>query len=587
MKKLLVLLKDYKKETVLGPLFKLLEASFELFVPLVIAAIIDTGVSSGDTAYILKMCLVLVILALIGFVCAITAQYFAAKAAVGVASKLRHTLFEHIEKLSYTELDTFGTSTLITRMTSDVNQVQNGVNLVLRLFLRSPFIVFGAMIMAFTVDVKAALVFVVTIPLLSVVVFGVMYVSIPLYKKVQAALDRVLGITRENLTGVRVIRAFNKEEDEIANFNNSNEHLTDMQTFVGKIAALTSPLTFVIVNVATIVLVWTGAIQVNDGVISQGEVVALVNYMSQILVELVKLANLIVSVTKSIASGNRIQAVLDIESSMKDVAAVMGDSPTSEVPASAPADRVASKDVAVAFEHVHLTYAKAKEEALTDIHFTAKKGQMIGIIGGTGSGKSSVVNLISRFYDATKGSISINGIDVKDYPIETLREKIGVVPQKAVLFKGTIRENICWGKENATDEEIWKALEIAQAAEFVREKGLDFMVEQGGRNLSGGQRQRLTIARAVVKNPEILILDDSASALDFSTDAKLRKAISGMSEDMTVFVVSQRAASIMHADQIIVLDDGEVSAIGKHYELLYSCKIYREIYDSQFKSSNV
>ena len=587
MKKLLVLLKDYKKETVLGPLFKLLEASFELFVPLVIAAIIDTGVSSGDTNYILKMCFVLVVLALIGFVCAITAQYFAAKAAVGVASKLRHTLFEHIEKLSYTELDTIGTSTLITRMTSDVNQVQNGVNLVLRLFLRSPFIVFGAMIMAFTVDVKAALVFVVTIPLLSIVVFGVMYVSIPLYKKVQAALDRVLGITRENLTGVRVIRAFNKEEDEIANFNNSNEHLTDMQTFVGKIAALTSPLTFVIVNVATIVLVWTGAIQVNDGVISQGEVVALVNYMSQILVELVKLANLIVSVTKSIASGNRIQAVLDIESSMKDVAAVMGNSPTSEVPASAPADREASKDVAVAFEHVHLTYAKAKEEALTDIHFTAKKGQMIGIIGGTGSGKSSVVNLISRFYDATKGSIFINGIDVKDYPIETLREKIGVVPQKAVLFKGTIRENICWGKENATDEEIWKALEIAQAAEFVREKGLDFMVEQGGRNLSGGQRQRLTIARAVVKNPEILILDDSASALDFSTDAKLRKAISGMSEDMTVFVVSQRAASIMHADQIIVLDDGEVSAIGRHYELLYSCKIYREIYDSQFKSSNV
>ena len=586
MKRLLVLLKDYKKETVLGPLFKLLEASFELFVPLVIAAIIDTGVSSGDTDYILKMCLVLVILALIGFVCAITAQYFAAKAAVGVASKLRHTLFEHIEKLSYTELDTIGTSTLITRMTSDVNQVQNGVNLVLRLFLRSPFIVFGAMIMAFTVDVKAALVFVVTIPLLSIVVFGVMYVSIPLYKKVQAALDRVLGITRENLTGVRVIRAFNKEEDEIVSFNESNEHLTDMQTFVGKIAALTSPLTFVIVNVATIVLVWTGAIQVNDGVISQGEVVALVNYMSQILVELVKLANLIVSVTKSIASGNRIQAVLDIESSMKDVAAVLTEG-AGEQQTSVNKSAQVANDVAVAFDHVHLTYAKAKEEALTDIHFTAKKGQMIGIIGGTGSGKSSVVNLISRFYDATKGSVSINGIDVKNYPIETLREKIGVVPQKAVLFKGTIRENICWGKEDATDEEIWKALEIAQAAEFVSEKGLDFVVEQGGRNLSGGQRQRLTIARAVVKNPEILILDDSASALDFATDAKLRKAISGMSDNMTVFVVSQRAASIMHADQIVVLDDGEVSAVGKHYELLYGCKIYREIYESQFKSSNV
>ncbi len=586
MKKLLVLLMDYKKETVLGPLFKLLEASFELFVPLVIAAIIDTGVSSGDTNYILKMCLVLVVLALIGFVCAITAQYFAAKAAVGVASKLRHTLFEHIEKLSYTELDTIGTSTLITRMTSDVNQVQNGVNLVLRLFLRSPFIVFGAMIMAFTVDVKAALVFVVTIPLLSIVVFGVMYVSIPLYKKVQAALDHVLGITRENLTGVRVIRAFNKEEDEIQIFNESNDHLTDMQTFVGKIAALTSPLTFVIVNVATIVLVWTGAIQVNDGIISQGEVVALVNYMSQILVELVKLANLIVSVTKSIASGNRIQAVLDIESSMKDVHAVLTEG-EGKPHVSADKAAQAANDVAVAFDHVHLTYAKAKEEALTDIHFTAKKGQMIGIIGGTGSGKSSVVNLISRFYDATKGSVSINGIDVKDYPIEVLREKIGVVPQKAVLFKGTIRENICWGKEDATDEEIWKALEVAQAAEFVDEKGLDFMVEQGGRNLSGGQRQRLTIARAVVKNPEILILDDSASALDFATDAKLRKAISGMSDDMTVFVVSQRAASIMHADQIVVLDDGEVSAVGKHYELLYGCGIYREIYESQFKSSNV
>ena len=574
MKKLLVLLKDYKKETVLGPLFKLLEASFELFVPLVIAAIIDTGVTGGDTNYILKMCLVLVVLALIGFVCAITAQFFAAKAAVGVATKLRHALFEHIEKLSYTELDTIGTSTLITRMTSDVNQVQNGVNLVLRLFLRSPFIVFGAMMMAFTVDVKAAWIFVVTIPLLSVVVSGVMYVSIPLYKKVQAALDRVLGITRENLTGIRVIRAFNKEEREIQSFNENNEHLTDMQTFVGKIAALTSPLTFVIVNVATIVLVWTGAIQVNDGVISQGEVIALVNYMSQILVELVKLANLIVSVTKSIASGNRIQTVLEIESSMQDVAVVLN--------APGQKDMGQTSDVAVSFDHIHLTYAKAKEEALTDIHFEAKKGEMVGIIGGTGSGKSSVINLISRFYDATKGSVSINGVNVKDYPIEVLREKIGVVPQKAVLFKGTIRENIGWGKEDATEEEIWKALEIAQAAEFVREKGLDFMVEQGGRNLSGGQRQRLTIARAVVKNPEILILDDSASALDFATDAKLRKAISGMADNMTVFVVSQRAASVMHADRIVVLEDGEVAAIGKHYDLLYSCKIYREIYESQF-----
>ena len=585
MKKLIGFLKDYKKETVLGPLFKLLEASFELIVPLVIAAIIDTGVSSGDTNYILKMCLVLVILALIGFVCAITAQYFAAKAAVGMATKMRHALFAHIEKLSYTELDTVGTSTLITRMTSDVNQVQNGVNLVLRLFLRSPFIVFGAMIMAFTVDMKAALIFVVTIPLLSIVVFGVMYISIPLYKKVQSALDRVLGITRENLTGVRVIRAFNKEEDEIASFNENNDNLTQMQIFVGKISALMSPLTFIIVNAATVVLVWTGAIQVNDGIISQGEVVALVNYMSQILVELVKLANLIVSVNKAIACGNRIQNVLEIESSMVDVA----DMPqSSEIQiATTQSAQQNTGDAAVTFDHVHLTYAKSKEESLTDIHFEAKKGQMIGIIGGTGSGKTSVVNLISRFYDATKGRVLIHGVDVKEYPIETLREKIGVVPQKAVLFKGTIRENICWGKEDATDEEIWKALEIAQATEFVFEKGLDFMVEQGGRNLSGGQRQRLTIARAVVKNPDILILDDSASALDFATDAKLRKAISEMSEAMTVFVVSQRAASIMHADQIIVLDDGEVSAIGKHYDLLYGCKIYREIYESQFKGGAV
>lgn len=591
MKKLLILLKDYKKETVLGPLFKLLEASFELFVPLVIAAIIDTGVSNGDTGYILKMCLVLVVLALVGFVCAITAQYFAAKAAVGVAAKLRHALFEHIEQLSYTELDTVGTSTLITRMTSDVNQVQNGVNLVLRLFLRSPFIVFGAMIMAFTVDVKAALVFVVAIPLLSLVVFGVMYVTIPLYKKVQTALDRVLGITRENLTGVRVIRAFNKEEHEIEQFNESNDNLTNMQIFVGKITALTSPLTFIIINAATIVLVWTGAIQVNDGVISQGEVVALVNYMSQILVELVKLANLIVSITKAIASANRIQVVLDIESSMKDADKVipMGtrEQGSQKKDQNEGIDRKdgnvqVQKDMAVTFDHVHLTYAKSKEEALTDIHFTAKKGEMIGIIGGTGSGKTSIVNLISRFYDATKGSVSINGVDVKDYSLESLREKIGIVPQKAVLFKGTVRENIRWGKENATDEEIWQALENAQATEFVKEKGLDYMVEQGGRNLSGGQRQRLTIARAIVKNPDILILDDSASALDFATDAKLRKAISEMSEEMTVFVVSQRAASIMHADQIIVLDDGEVSAIGKHSDLLNNCEIYREIYESQF-----
>ena len=572
MKKLLVFLKGYEKETILGPLFKLLEASFELFVPLVIAAIIDTGVRTGDKSYIIKMCLVLFVLALIGFVCAVTAQFFAAKAAVGFATKLRHALFAHIETLSYSQMDEVGTSTLITRMTSDVNQVQNGVNLVLRLFLRSPFIVFGAMIMAFTVDVKGALVFAVTIPLLSIIVFGVMIASIPLYKKVQAALDRVMLLTRENLTGVRVIRAFNKEENELKAFGESNERLTDAQNFVGKISALTSPLTFVIVNVATLVLVWTGAIQVNDGILSQGEVIALVNYMSQILVELVKLANLIVSVTKSIASGNRIQAVLEMKPAMKEVAAEKVVAPS------------ASEEMVV-FDHVHLTYGKAKEEALTDIHFSVKAGETVGIIGGTGSGKSSIVNLIPRFYDATKGEVYIAGVNVKDYKLEALREKVGVVPQKAVLFKGTIRENICWGKENASEEEIWQAIRIAQAEDFVKEKGLDFVVEQGGRNLSGGQRQRLTIARAIVKQPDILIMDDSASALDFATDAKLRGAIAEMPGDMTVFIVSQRAASMMNADKIIVLDDGDIASIGTHAELLSNCEIYREIYESQFKTA--
>lgn len=571
MKKLLVYLKDYKKETILGPLFKLLEATFELFVPLVIAAIIDTGVATGNTGYILKMSLVLVILAVIGLVSAITAQYFAAKAAVGFATKLRHALFMHIEELSYTEFDNIGTSTLITRMTGDVNQVQNGVNLVLRLFLRSPFIVFGAMAMAFTVDVKAALIFVVAIPLLSIVVFGVMLVSIPLYKKVQGALDRVLGITRENLTGVRVIRAFNKEESEIRTFNDSNEKLTQMQIFVGKISALMGPMTYVIVNTATVALVWTGAIQVNDGIITQGEVIALVNYMSQILVELVKLANLIVNINKSLASAARINTILETKPSMeKGVGEEVSGRQT---------------DVAVSFEHVHLNYANAKEESLTDIHFEIKKGETVGIIGGTGSGKTSVVNLIPRFYDATQGIVCVNGVDVKKYSLEALRKKIGVVPQKAVLFKGTIRENLCWGLENATDADINQALEIAQAKEFVDEKGLDFMVEQGGKNLSGGQRQRLTIARAVIKKPDILILDDSASALDFATDARLRAALSKMTGQMTVFLVSQRAASMMNADKIIVLDDGEIVGMGTHADLLDHCKIYREIYESQFKSA--
>lgn len=579
MKKILVYLKDYKKETVLGPLFKLLEASFELIVPLVMAAIIDTGVATGNQPYIMKMCLVLVLLAAVGLVCSVTAQYFAAKAAVGCATGLRHALFAHIESLSYAEMDTVGTSTLITRMTSDVNQVQNGVNLVLRLFLRSPFIVFGAMIMAFTIDVKAALVFVVAIPLLSIVVFGIMLISIPLYKKVQAALDKVLGITRENLTGSRVIRAFNKQEDEIESFCEKNDNLTRIQLYVGKISALMNPLTYVIINGATIVLVWTGAWQVQDGVITQGEVVALVNYMSQILVELVKLANLIININKSLACGNRIQNIFDMESSIKDDAVLGADAD------SAQNTQRTQEYPAVEFTHVNLAYAEAGEEALTDIHFVAERGETIGIIGGTGSGKTSVVNLIPRFYEATEGSVKVAGRDVRMYALDDLREKVGVVPQKAVLFKGTIRENLKWGNPLATDAELDEALAIAQAKEFVdgKEGRLDYVIEQGGRNLSGGQRQRLTIARAIVKKPEILILDDSASALDFATDAKLRQALAAMGGQMTIFIVSQRAASIQHADKIIVLDDGQIVGMGTHEKLLESCEIYQEIYDSQFK----
>lgn len=575
MKKLLVYLKDYKKESVLGPLFKLLEASFELIVPLVIAAIIDTGVTNGDRGYVMKMCMVLVLLAVIGLTCSITAQYFAAKAAVGFSTKLRHALFEHIQTLSFSEMDTVGTSTLITRMTSDINQVQNGVNLVLRLFLRSPFIVFGAMIMAFAVDVKAALVFVVTIPLLSVVVFGVMLVSIPLYKRVQNALDKVLGITRENLTGSRVIRAFNKEQDEMEHFNESNDALTKVQLYVGKISALMNPLTYVIINGAIVVLVWAGALRVDNGYITQGAVVALINYMSQILVELIKLANLIININKSIACGNRIESIFELQSSIKE--------PETTKTLSKEGGEVPE----VEFSHVCLTYAQAGEESLTDIDFTVKKGETIGVIGGTGSGKSSVVNLIPRFYDATKGSVKVGGRDVREYTLEDLRSRIGMVLQKAVLFKGTIRENMRWGNENATDEEIMQALEIAQAKEFVdkKEGGLDFLVEQGGKNLSGGQRQRLTIARAIVKKPDILILDDSASALDFATDAKLRMAIRDMENRATVFIVSQRAASIMYADKIIVLDDGQVVSMGTHEELLAGCEIYQEIYYSQFKKS--
>ena len=544
------------------------------------AAIIDTGVATGDKSYIMKMCMVLVLLAVIGLTCSITAQYFAAKAAVGFATKLRHALFAHIESLSFTEMDTVGTATLITRMTSDVNQVQNGVNLVLRLFLRSPFIVFGAMVMAFTIDVKAALVFVVTIPLLSIIVFGIMLISIPLYKKVQSALDKVLGITRENLTGSRVIRAFNKEDDEKVHFNENNDLLTRAQIYVGKISALMNPLTYVIINGAIVVLVWTGAVRVDNGYITQGEVVALINYMSQILVELVKLANLIININKSIACGNRIQSIFEMQPSITDGSGQKVDKVQTDT-----ADRSEEAEYAVEFSHVGLTYAGAGDESLTDIDFKVKKGETIGIIGGTGSGKSSVVNLIPRFYDVTSGFIKVDGKDVKDYPLEELREKIGTVLQKAVLFHGTIRENLKWGNPDATEEDLNRAITVAQAKEFVdnKEGRLDFEIEQGGKNLSGGQRQRLTIARAVVKKPEILILDDSASALDFATDAALRKAIREMEGETTVFIVSQRAASIQHADRIVVLDDGKIVGLGTSEELLESCEVYQEIYNSQFK----
>ena len=567
MKKLLVYLKGYEKETVLAPLFKMLEALFELFVPLVMAAVIDVGIGGHDRGYVIRMCLVLIALGVIGLACSITAQYFAAKAATGFSTVLRRELFAHIQSLSYTEMDNLGTSTLITRMTSDINQVQSGVNLVLRLFLRSPFIVFGAMVMAFTVDVKAAMIFVVAIPMLSVVVFGIMIWTMPLYRRVQGALDKVLGLTRENLTGVRVIRAFCLEEQEQTHFREKNERLTDMQKFVGKISGLMNPLTYIIVNGAVVVLLHTGAIRVDQGIITTGAVVALVNYMNQILVELVKLANLIINITKSVACGNRIQSVLEIPSSMKNGS-----------------DTNLARADEVVFDHVGLTYAQAGTESLTDIDFSAKAGQTIGIIGGTGSGKSSLVNLIPRFYDATAGAVKINGKNVKDFDLETLRKMVGIVPQKAVLFKGTIEDNLRWGKKDATEEELWEALETAQAAEFVRERadGLQAKIDQGGKNLSGGQRQRLTIARALVGHPGILILDDSASALDFATDAALRKALREMKGNPIVFIVSQRTSSIRHADQIIVLDDGMVAGIGIHQELLENCPVYQEIHYSQF-----
>ena len=574
MKKLLIYLKAYRKEACLAPIFKMLEAVFELFVPLVIKGIIDYGIAAEDRAYCLRMGLLLLLLAVIGLAMATTAQWFSARAAAGFAAKIKQVLMEHIQKLSYTELDTIGTSTLITRMTSDVNQVQTGTNLVLRLFMRSPFIVFGSMIMAFTIDFKAAMIFVITIPLLSVVVFGIMLSSIPLYKKVQSQLDRVLGITRENLTGVRVIRAFNKEEEEISHFKTENEQFTRLQTFVGKISALMNPLTFVIVNSAILVLVWTGAWRVEGGILTQGAVVALVNYMSQILVELIKLADLIINITKAVACGNRIQKVLEVEPSMENGSKECIEE--KRTPANA-----------VDFNHVSLTYSGAGAPSLTDIDLHVKTGQTIGIIGGTGSGKTSVVNLIPRFYDATQGNVIVFGKPVKEQDMESLRSQIAVVPQKAVLFAGTIRENMKWGKEDATDEEIMEALTIAQAAEVVQKKegGLDAFVEQGGKNLSGGQRQRLTIARALVRKPRILILDDSASALDFATDAALRKAIREMKNAPTVFIVSQRTSSIRFADQILVLDDGKSVGVGTHDELLTTCSVYKEIYDSQYKKS--
>lgn len=569
MKKLLVYLKDYIKESILGPLFKLLEALFELFVPLVIAAIIDTGIENGDTGYIIKMCLVLVLLGFVGLAFSITAQYFAAKASVGFVSKIRHVLFGHIQSLSYSELDQIGTSTLITRMTSDMNQVQNGMNLALRLLLRSPFVVFGAMIMAFTIDVPSAMIFVYVTIVLLIVVFGIMLGSIPLYKKVQQKLDAVMTVTRENLTGVRVIRAFCKEDEETDDFINKNNELTASQKFVGKISALMNPVTYVIINLAIIWLIHTGAVRVEAGILTQGAVVALYNYMSQILVELIKLANLIINITKSIACGNRIQAVLDIKPDLES-----GNSSCNEG--------------SVEFDHVNLRYKNAGADSLSDITFTAAKGETIGIIGGTGSGKSSLVNLIPRFYDAASGEVKVGGVNVKDMDVEQLREKIGVVPQKAVLFHGTIRENMQWGVTNASDDEIMEAIEAAQGLDVIKAKGgLDCEIEQGGKNLSGGQRQRLTIARALVKKPEILILDDSASALDFATDAALRKSLRELDYHPTVFIVSQRTSSIQHADRIIVLDDGAAVGIGTHDELMKNCSVYQEIYNSQFKKEAV
>ena len=577
MKQLMMYLKDYKKESILAPLFKLLEAFFELLVPLVMANIIDYGISNRNMGYIGKMGLLLLLLGVVGLASSITAQFFAAKAAVGFSTKLRQALFDHIEDLSFTDIDKAGTSTMITRMTSDVNQVQSGINMTLRLFLRSPIIVFGAMIMAFTIDVKCALIFVVAIPLLSVVVFGIILSTIPLYKKVQSKLDQVLGITRENLTGVRVIRAFHQEAKEADRFRENNEALSAMQIFVGKISACMNPVTYIIVNGAIIALIYTGAVQVNIGNLSQGEVVAIINYMNQILVELVKLANLIVTMTKALACAERVASVFEIgaDATEDEKKAALDNSIAAKVDEKAPF---------LNFNHVSLTYQGAGAPTLQDINFTVNRGDTVGIIGGTGSGKTSLVNLIPGFYPATEGEILLEGRDIRTMSDEELRGRIGVVPQKAVLFKGTIRSNLQWGKPDATEEEMWKALELAQASEVVDGKPgkLDATVAQNGKNFSGGQRQRLTIARALVRNPEILILDDSASALDYATDAKLRAALRTLEDKTTTFIVSQRASTIRHADRIIVLDDGEIAGMGTHDELLKDCTVYQEIYYSQY-----
>lgn len=570
MRTLLKYLKHYKKESILAPLFKMLEASFELFVPLVVAGMIDTGISSGDFQYVLSMGGLLILLGLIGLVCSITAQYYAAKAAVGFGTELRSSLFAKINQLSYNEIDQIGSATFITRMTSDVNQVQNGVNMVLRLFLRSPFIVFGAMVMAFTVDQKVAGIFVVTILLLSLVIFGIMGISMPMYRRVQNQLDHITLVAKENLEGVRVIRAFNRQTQEKKEFDKASWLLFHYQRFVGRISALMNPLTYVIINLAIVWLLYVGAQRTDIGVLTQGQVVALINYMSQILVELIKLANFIVTVTKAFACANRVSSIFKVESDLKDLENTEDSSLNSE-------------EYAVEFHQVSFAYGNSKEDVLTDLSFKVKRGQTFGIIGGTGSGKSSVVNLIPRFYDVQKGNIFINGLDVRKYAQEKLRKKIGIVPQRAVLFKGTIRENMQWRKKDASDEEIKEALMIAQAKEVVEEKkgGLDAKIMQEGRNLSGGQKQRLTIARALTGRPEILILDDSASALDFATDARLRKALREQTKDMTVFLVSQRVSSVRYADQILVLDDGKMAGLGTHKELYETCPVYREICLSQ------